>query len=526
MSFTTLAFILFFAVVFFGYYIVPKRCQWGWLLAASMFFYAYASLFALVFLVVTIGVSYAAANWMGRLYAGRDLTVRANKAVWSKVDRKAYKARVATNATRLLTLSMIVLFGMLGAFKYLQFAFDNWVRVCGWCGWSVVAPELGWILPVGLSFYIFQSVGYLIDVYRETSVPERNFLKHALFVSFFPQILQGPIGTYGELAPQLFEQRDFDRNEASQGLQRMVWGFVKKLCIANRIALLTNSIWDKPDGYSGCVWWFFISFLYAIQIYADFSGYMDIACGCSRMLGIRLAENFNCPYFASNIPDFWRRWHMTLGNWFRDYLFYPLLRSDWSTRLRKMFHSKYLSEMAPTAIALAVVWLTTGLWHGASWGYVAWGVYFGFFIILNLLLEPLRKCFEAKFPRLTSSRVYALWNIGLTFALVVIGYSIFKPADLGVTWSIWKSSVSSTGVDHLLYFLRSNKLALKFIIAGIAVLGIVDTIHHSNPKGFIRNCICRLPIVCRWGCYLFAVWCVIFIGKYGAGLNQFEYFKF
>lgn len=526
MPFTTITFIAFFSVAFFAYYIVPRRFQWCWLLLSSLFFYAYASLFALVFLLATVSLSFGAAMGIGSLYARRDALLKEKKSLWSRDERKEYRARITRTGEVYLSLVLCALFGCLVAFKYLQFLFDNFVRICGFCGWTVLPSEFNWILPIGMSFYIFQSAGYLIDVFREAVVPERNFLRYALFVSYFPQIMQGPIGSFSDLAPQLTASHDFDGHTASLGLQRVVWGFAKKLCVANCIAMMINPVWENPEKYSGFCCWGFFSFLYAIQIYADFSGYMDIACGCSQMLGIRIAENFNCPYFSSDIPEYWRRWHMTLGNWFKNYLFYPVLLSRWNSRLRKIFSSKYLSSVVPTTIALIIVWLTTGLWHGASWGYVAWGAYFGFFIILNLMTEPIRKRFYERFPHLVSSRLYRCWNIVLTFAVVVVGYSIFKPGDLGVTWSIWRSAMSAFDFHSLHCFISWRKPTLGLLLVAMVVLFVVDLIHIRHPKGWIRAKIGAMPLCVRWMCYLAAVLVVLFAGYNGADVNQFEYFKF
>ena len=191
------------------------------------------------------------------------------------------------------------------------------------------------ILPVGLSFYIFQSLGYCIDVYRGTARAERNFFKYALYVSFFPQILQGPIGDYNRLAPQLFAPHDFSYKEAVYGIERVAWGFFKKLVIANQISLILDGVWIGYFEYSGCAFWMMALVFYAIQLYADFSGYMDIANGCAQMLGIRMDENFCTPYFSRNIAEFWRNWHITLGAWFKNYVFYPVLRTGWCNQLRK-----------------------------------------------------------------------------------------------------------------------------------------------------------------------------------------------
>lgn len=369
-------------------------------------------------------------------------------------------------------------------------------------------------------------MAYVIDVQRDEVPAERNFLKHALYVSYFPQIMQGPIGNYGRLSRQLFKEHLFDYEQAVFGIHRIAWGFFKKVMIANMIADRLNPVWTNIADYPGLICWAAFLFLYAIQLYADFSGYMDIACGCSQMLGIKLDENFNCPYFAKSVSEFWRRWHMSLSSWFKDYLFYPVLRSDWNTKVRKTFANKYLASVVPTSIALAVVWVATGLWHGASWGYVVWGVYYGAFMVLGIVLAPMYDWFHSAFPFLQKNRGYILFQMLRTFLIVVIGYSIFKPADLHATVQIWKQmllGLDCGGVYQIQYTLHHSFIK---VFGWMALMFAVDVIHYKHEKGTIRLAVRKLPLVVRWGIYLTGLWLMIFYGLYGSGFDQFEYFKF
>ena len=395
MVFTTPEFIVFFAAVFVAYWALPSRGRWGLLLAASWLFYAWASPYYLIFLGVTTVVTYLAAVGMDTKRISRK---------WGGVG-----AAVAT-------------IGMLVVFKYLEFLFANVNWLMGAVGVHAALPAVKLLLPIGLSFYVFQSLGYCIDVQREIVSAERNFFKHALFVSYFPQILQGPIGDYGRLAPQLFEKKTFDYEQAVYGIQRVAWGFFKKVMVANIIADRINPVWSAVGDYPGLICWSAILVLYAIQLYADFSGYMDIACGCSQMLGVRLDENFQCPYFAKSIADFWRRWHITLGAWFKNYVFYPLLRGGLLTKLRKRLKGRRkLANTVPTVLALFVVWFLIGLWHGADWSYVAYGLFHGAFIILAVVLAPVTDRFHARCPALVNSKGYAVFQMARTFAIVTVG---------------------------------------------------------------------------------------------------------
>ena len=525
MPFTTLAFAGFFAALLLAYYTIPRRFQWWLLLAGSMAFYGYASLSYLLLLWAIILVTYLGTIAIGREYARRDAYLRLHKQELSRESRKTYKDNVAKAAKAWLIITLIVLVATLGVFKYAQFALDNFFRILGLLGIES-SPDfaLRILLPVGLSFYVFQVMGYCIDVFREEVLPERNLFKYALFVSFFPQLMQGPIGNYGRLAPQLTAQHDCEYEEVVLGLQRVAWGVFKKFMIANVIAHRTSAYWTAIGDYRGLLCWWLVLMFYAIQLYADFSGYMDIACGCAQTLGIRLEENFNLPYLSKSVPEFWRRWHMTLSDWFKNYLFYPLLRAEWCARLRKSFSaSKYLASVIPTSLALAIVWTVTGLWHGASWGYVAWGCYYGVFMIANIVMQPIYDKINLRCPAVASSYVMFGWRVMRTFAIVVFGYSIFKPADMSVTLSIWEQMCSSVGVDAGREVL---KLFGKMFYMSVAVLILVDVWHYWHGGDTIRRRLRKWPAVYRWSGYIVFTWLVLFYGRYGAGFDYFEYFKF
>ena len=337
MVFTTLKFMIFMAVIFVMYYAMPKSKQWWLLLIASYIFYAFASPVYLIFLFATTGITYCGGRLLELNYSLRDEYLRARKPELSKEEKKCYKAKIASEQKIVLATVIVLLLLMLGIFKYATFVLNNFSGLLGVFGLDVNNLTLKIILPVGLSFYIFQSLGYCIDVYREMVKAERNFFRYALYVSFFPQILQGPIGDYNRLAQQLYMEHEFIYKNAKYGIQRITWGFFKKLVIANQISLVIDNIWASYDSYSGLVFWMFVLTMYSFQLYADFSGYMDIAIGCSQMLGITLDENFDTPYFSKSIVEFWRKWHITLGAWFKNYVFYSILRTNWCNYIRKKY---------------------------------------------------------------------------------------------------------------------------------------------------------------------------------------------
>lgn len=526
MPFTTVDYICFFTLVFLGYYALPHRFRWLLLLGASWVFYAWLSPYYLIFLAFTTTLTYWATAKIAANFRQEKLWLAERGKGIDRVEKKQYKSGMERGRRRFTLMAILGLVGMLTVFKYLEFIFANVAWLGGALGLTVNMPTLNLILPIGLSFYVFQSMAYVIDVERGEVEAERNLLRHALFVSYFPQIMQGPIGNYGRLAHQFFEEHPFDYGRVVCGLQRVAWGFFKKVLIANIIADRINPAWSNAGDYPGLVFWGAVLVLYAIQLYADFSGYMDIACGCSEMLGIRLDENFNCPYFSRSVSEFWRRWHMSLSTWFKDYLFYPILRSDWCSGLRKRFAGRYLASVVPTSVALAIVWATTGLWHGASWGYVAWGVYYGVFMILGIILDPVHAAWHKRFPRLESNWAYIFFEMARTFVIVVIGYSIFKPADLSVTAQIWRQmagSLDGGGVFELIHTLRRTFLP---VFIWIGVMFVVDIVHYRHENGFIRGRLRHLPWFVRWPLYVACLWTMIYYGLYGTGFDQFEYFKF
>ena len=502
MVFTTLRFIIFMGIVFCLYYTVPKKAQWKLLLVASYVFYACASPLYVLFLVFTTGITFAGSRLIEKY-------------------RKRGKS--------ILIGIAVILLGMVVVFKYASFLIKNVSALLGVFGCQVTSPTLRLILPLGLSFYVFQSLGYCIDVYREMVAAEKNFFRHALYVSYFPQLLQGPIGDYAQLSPQLFEEHSFSYKNAVFGLQRAAWGFFKKLVIANQISLVIDSVWTADTAYSGLLFWIFVLCLYSIQLYADFSGYMDIALGCSQMFGITLAENFETPYFSKSIAEFWRRWHITLGAWFKNYVFYPLLRSKSLSALRKKWRKThpYLANTLPNVTALFIVWLLIGLWHGADWSYVVYGLFHGAFIIASVVFAPLYAAFNKRFPALETNRLYSLFRIVRTFLIVTFGYVIFRPANLRLTHAILQQMFSGLGISSLLHFGSPNFKELSAAFIGFIVLFCMDMYHIKPRTKSLREVISKQAVPVRWCIYLLFVCSILILGVYGKSeLNQFAYFRF
>ena len=413
MTFLSSGFLLLVGAMLIAYYLLPKGFRYLVLLAGSVVFYALAGRVYLPFLAVTVVTVYATALWLGRSLARQKAYVSEHKKELTKEAIAAYKKGESRKRSALFLACLLLNLGLLGALKYTSFLLS-----------ALRAPwEVHWVLPLGISFYTFQSVGYLVDVKRGKYPPERNFLKYALFASFFPQMIQGPISRYDMLSQTLYEGADFDWDRLGRGMVRILWGACKKLLVADRLAPALALLFGPEAGNYRGGWVLLGMVLYALRLYADFTGGIDMALGVGELFGVTLPENFDRPYLSKNIEEYWTRWHMTMGSWFRDYVFYPLNVSKgflrWTKRLRERFGNGFLSRL-PLYTATLIVWLATGVWHGAGWNFALWGLTNGVVIIASLTLKPLYDRFHGRFPTLKSTRGYGVFETMRTFLLMCL----------------------------------------------------------------------------------------------------------
>lgn len=359
MSFTSFSFLLYIGIALALYYIIPRRGQWVLLLIASCCFYLYSGLDNFCFIFLTTASTYGTARIVDRTQA--------------LFDRKKAKQK----SRKWIWLCLGLNFGLLAICK-VRFTFQNI------------------LLPMGISFYMFQSIGYVLDVYRGSIKAERNPFKFALFVSFFPQLIQGPISKFGKLAPQLFGEHPYDGKQVSFGIQRILWGYFKKLVIADRIAVAVLAL--RGPEHTGLSF-FVLTCFYAIQIYGDFTGGIDIAIGLSEALGIHLPENFIRPFFSKNIAEYWRRWHITLGEWMKEYVFYPVSVSTPMRKLSKSARKRWpkFGKRLPVYAASFATWFCTGIWHGITPNFLLWGMMNCTIIVLSEELTPLYEKFHNRF---------------------------------------------------------------------------------------------------------------------------------
>ena len=528
MLFTSYGFIAFLVALFFAYFLLPKRWQWGVLLCASYVFYLFAGWRCLIFLLLTTVSSYLTARWMGTRAAKEDAYLALHRAEMDKETRKAYRAGEKKKRFRILLLGLVLNFGILAVLKYTAFAVYNLNGILGAFGASPLEiPDL--LLPMGISFYIFQTMGYLIDVYRGKTQVERNLFRFALFASFFPQLVQGPISRHSELAAELYAPHAFERRSFTFGIQRILWGYFKKLVIADRILVAMRTLLDSPEEYRGG-YVLFLILIYSIQIYADFTGGIDITIGIAESLGIRLAENFRRPFSSRSTKEYWRRWHITMGSWFSDYVFYPLSvcrpmmsLSRWS---RKRLGAN-LGKRVPVYLATIVTWFLTGLWHGAGWNFIVWGLLNCLVILVSQELEPLYAKFHARFPKLTESWAYGKFMSVRTFLLMGLIRSLDCYRDVGLTFRLWGSMITEGNYAEAvrgILGLGLDGADLVILALGCVTMAVVSSL---GAKKSVRERLYDRPVL-SWVVFGSLFLAVILLGAYGVGYDasQFIYNQF
>lgn len=483
MAFTSAAFLILAAAAAFIYYRVPGRAQWPVLLAASMIFYCAGGWKTFVYVLYTAGIVYASGILLARFH-----DIRKN----APPELKKQTAARCKRASRLVVLAACLLnFGLLYILKYWNFTAELLQPLVSRVSESAQVPVISLLMPLGVSFFMFQSVGYVIDVYRGKYEPERNFLKLLLFVSFFPQMVQGPISRFDQLAPQLCAERQLDWRNVKYGIQLMLWGYFKKMVIADRAAVIVNTVVDNPWSYSGSIQAFGI-LLYCIQLYGDFSGGIDITRGTARIFGIDMAENFRRPIFATSLTDFWRRWHITLGAWMRDYLFYPLALSKPFGRLGK-FTRKHikgkLGKIIPTSLATFIIYFVIGIWHGANCRYVAFGFWNGAIITASLLLAPQFERVKTRLGIDDKAVWYRIFQTARTCLIVFFGRYITRaPRFMTAVWMMKQTFTDTHPLDLVngkLLTLGLGAYDLAVIAAGMAVLLGVEW--YQERGGHIRE---------------------------------------
>ena len=529
MYFTSGMFVLFLALLVAGYYVIFRRWQWQFLLCASLVFYAFSGWDNLIYLGATIVSTFLAGRYMGGVQASLLHTLEEGKDTFSTAEAKALRAEAKRRRKRALVACLLLNLGILSVVKYANFAIGNINSFLDLLGVNGSLGFLGLLLPMGISFYTFQAMGYLIDVYRskKPDAAERSIFRFALFASFFPQMVQGPISRYGDLSKTLYQSRRFDSQIFGEGLLRVLWGFFKKLVVADRLLGAVRALTAAPDAYGGAyVLWAVL--LYAVVLYADFTGGIDIAIGAAKMLGITVAENFDRPFYSKSIAEYWRRWHITMGTWFKDYLFYPLSASKPMLALikpsKRIFGEKN-GVRVPVYLTTLILWFATGLWHGASWNFIVWGLVNGVVIIISQELTPAYRKFHARFSW-AKRGFYGAFQVIRTFLLMCFIRSFDIYPGVGATFSAFGSMFAdfARNATDFSGLMELGPSLGDYIVAAVGVAmmiaaGAVKSRFYGN-----RAMSGTLLAVCAMALFF----SVLVFGRYGFGYdaNQFIYNQF
>lgn len=478
MLFNSAGYIVFFTIVCLVYFILPKKLKRVFLLLASYFFYSCWNLkYSLLMLFSTV--------------ATYDTAI-AMDMVGAKKKKKLY-----------LGLCFFVNLAILFVFKYYSFTVNFINKILGIAALSIDMPVIDVLLPVGISFYTFQALGYIVDVYRGEIKAERNFINYALFVSFFPQLVAGPIERSKNLLTQIDNLGHRRYENLSKGLLYILWGFFLKLVIADRAAIFVNQVFDSYQGYS-YIFLCYAALLFAVQIYCDFCSYSIIAKGSAKILGYDLMDNFKAPYLSASITEFWRRWHISLSTWFKDYLYIPLGGN------RKGAFRKHLNVL--------IVFLVSGLWHGANYTFVLWGLIHGVFNILEDSFKGITKGIRDNF-------IYKNIRRLITFVVAVLSFVIFRSKNIGAAKAyllgIFKRQAGS--LDASIAFPYEDTVIL---LIAIAILVVIDIFIYNKVK--LADNIERRSLIVRWTIYIFLLIATLIFGIYGPGYSeaQFIYFQF
>ena len=531
MNLTSFNFLLFLFICVVLYYVIPKKAQWVLLLVASYLFYAMNGIFYPLFLFSGTVFTYTTALAIANKTQKDQAWLKEHKKELTKEERKAFKAASEKTKKCYMLIGLLACLLMLGIFKYSNFMIENVNALLGLAGSKHSFGTWDLLLPMGLSFYTFQSIGYLLDVYMERGPVQKNFFQYMLFVSFFPQLIQGPISRYTDVADSMFAEHAFEWKQIKFGCERILWGFFKKLVIADMIAPAVRYITEDPDSYTGA--WVLVGIVfYAIQIYADFSGGIDITIGAAQLFGIRLPENFIRPYFTKNTAQFWRCWHITMGTWFRDYVFYPLSISEGVMKLTNQCKERFgkaVAKRVPVYLATLVTWFATGIWHGASWKFIVWGLLNGMVLLVSKELEPLYRRFHEKFPRLVATKGYAFFQILRTFLLMGCLQILDCYSDVATTFRMYISMITDFHISSLSAerFLELEVTAAQYATVGVGCL-VMLLVSIASIRGSVREQLEEKPFFVRYACMAALLVAVIMLGAYGYGYDsaQFIYNQF
>jgi D-alanyl-lipoteichoic acid acyltransferase DltB (MBOAT superfamily) len=519
MSITSLSFALFLLITIVLFYLCPMKHRWKVLLAASIVFYAICGVKYLPFILFTSVSVWWGGRRIGYIYREQDAYV-ANCS--DRKKKKEIKAFCRQQAKRVLMLVMIVNLAVLCAVKFLKYAIPslNSLLAMGGAKGGLTAEMI--IVPLGISYYTFSTVGYLLDVYWRRYEYEESLPRFLLYTIYFPHIVQGPISRYNTLGQELKKELRWDYTRVTKGAQLMLWGLFKKLVIADWLNIFVNNVYGG-DNQSGLV--FLAAILFdAVQIYTDFTGYMDIVTGASQIFGVKLERNFNHPFFAKNVGEFWRRWHMTMGGWFKDYVYYPVNISSWLKNFNKKTKGKLpdaVRKNIVVAIPILITWFLTGLWHGTGVTYVAWGIYYGVLITLSTIFTPALQTLGQKLRINMDAPSFDVYRMVRMFLIFCGGRLLTRPGTLTKTaevfttvfrnpqpWTLWDGTLTTFGLSVPMLVLEVLCIVLVWWVS-----------YHEEHCGPVRDTLEKQNLLFRWMLLLGLIFAVIIFGYYGPGFD-------
>ncbi len=535
MALNSLSFLLFVAAVVAVYYVVPKKYQWVILLVASYGFYLSSGIKQVFFIVGTTLFTYLSGRWMQKIRDAFQSDLAALGAEATREQKLNMKKEVTKRIHRIQVVTALVNLGVLAFIKLSDNLSVGLDSIFAFFKWDISNPLENIIVPLGLSYYTFNSIGYLIDVGRGKLKAEEHFGKFALFVSFFPSIVQGPLFRYGEVGTQLKAPHDFNYDNLKFGAQLILWGLFKKMVIADRIGAIAGTVFAPGfDNYSGSQIFFGV-LAYSFQIYGDFSGGTDITRGVAQMLGIELPVNFERPFFATSMGDFWRRWHMSLGAWMREFVFYPVMLSKPVTKVSKAFRKRYgshIGKIVPSVAAPLVVFFLIGIWHDVTPQYITNGLYNAILISSSVAFAPLFKKITEKLHINTETFSFRLFQIGRTFILLCISRIIVKAPSLTDAFKMIKALFTDidfgfiTGLDGKIFTYGVDQKDMVLLFFSIILLLVVGILQENGMK--IRETLAKQNILFRWLMVLALILAILVFGIYGPGYDasSFIYRRF
>lgn len=518
MGYQSFEFLMFSAIVLIIYYLLGSRCQKWVLLLANIVFYFIAGPEYLPFITITICAAYFAGRWMSAVYTELDEKLK-NSA--EAAERRLLRTEAKRKAKKGVLLALIVTVTLLVVCKYTGFVITNINAVLRRVGITSI-PMFRMILPIGISFYTFMAISYVLDVYWKRYEAERSFVLFAVYLSYFPHVVQGPIDRFNRFKEQIRDGVQLSYKNVTYGAQLVLWGFFKKIVVADRLNIFVSTIYDNWSDYTGILL-AIATVLYSIQIYADFSGCIDIVSGVSEMLGIKLDKNFNHPYFARTMPEFWRRWHISLSEWFKDYIYYPVSTSNYVKKVKRKCKekgNKCQMEIFASCFPALIVWLITGIWHGAAWKFVAWGLFHAALIILGNIFSDYNRRLTKWLRIDTENFGWRFLQMIRTFILCCIGRVFFRAGGLRAAFGIFRNTFSELAIGRILsgnlYTYGLDQANFYFALVSIGMLWIVDMLQE---KMCIRDTLAKQNIVFRWIIIYVGLLAVVIFGMYGPGYN-------